>query len=83
MRHSVNEVDAEEVQQQAPEDEIRKRPLVRDALELGLVLGVGLHAEGGGQDELADAGAEAGQESVEGLDVCKHKTLHLNCTCRF
>lgn len=69
MRRSVDEVDAEEVQQQAPEDEIGKRPLVRDALELGLVLGVGLHAEGGSQDELADAGTEAGQESVEGLDV--------------
>lgn len=69
MRRSVDEVDAEEVQQQAPKDEIRKRPLVRDALKLGLVLGVGLHAEGGSQDELADAGAESGQESVEGLDV--------------
>ena len=64
---SVDEVDTEKVQQQAPKHEIRKRALVRDGLEVGLVLGVGLDAEGGGEDKLADAGAEAGQESVEGL----------------
>lgn len=38
-----------------------------DALKLRLVLGVRLDAEAGRQDELADRGAEAGQEGVEGL----------------
>jgi hypothetical protein len=55
------------VQQQAPKHKVRKRPLVRDALETSLVLGVGLDAEGRREDELADAGAEAGKEGVEGL----------------
>lgn len=30
---------------------------------------VGLDAEGGGEDELADGGGEAGEEGVEGLEV--------------
>jgi len=67
FRCSVNEVDTEEVQQQAPKHKISKRPLVRDALKVGLVLRVGLHAERSCEDKLADASAEAGQESVEGL----------------
>ena len=41
---------------------------MRDVLEIGLVLRVGLDAEGGGEDELADGCAEAGEESIEGLD---------------
>ena len=40
---------------------------MRDVLEFGLVFGVGLDAEGGGEDELADGCAEAGEEGVEGL----------------
>lgn len=69
IHYSVDEVDTEEVQQQASKHEIGKRPLVRDALELGLVLWVGLDAEGRCEDELADAGAEARQEGVERLGV--------------
>ena len=42
-------------------------PLVRDALELGLILGIRLQAQTGREDELADGGAEAAQEGVEGL----------------
>lgn len=55
------------MQQQAPKHKIRKRPLMRDALETSLVLGVGLDAERRRKHELADAGAEAGKEGVEGL----------------
>lgn len=72
---SVDEVHTEEVQQQAPKHEVSKRALVRDALELGLVLRVGLDAEGGCEDELTDAGAESGQKSIErlirGQNSCK------------
>jgi hypothetical protein len=64
---SVDKVDAEKVQQQRPEDKVGKGALVRDALELGLVLGVRLHAQAGREHELADGGAEAGQEGVERL----------------
>lgn len=45
----------------------RNVPLVADGLEFILVLRVGLDAQAGGQDELADGGAEAGEEGVEGL----------------
>lgn len=38
-----------------------------DALELGLILQVGLDAQTSREDELADRGAEAGEEGVEGL----------------
>lgn len=38
-----------------------------DALELRLILWVSLDAETSGEDELADGGAEAGKEGVEGL----------------
>ena len=38
----------------------RRRALAR-------VLGTGLHAQAGREDELADGGAEAAQEGVEGL----------------
>lgn len=64
---SVDEVYTEEVQQQTPKDKIRKRPLMGNGLELGLVLWVGLDAQGSCEDKLADAGAEAGEEGVEGL----------------
>lgn len=40
---------------------------MRDVFEFGLVFRVGLDAEGGGEDELADGCAEAGEEGVEGL----------------
>lgn len=42
-------------------------PLVRDAAKVALVLRVGLDAQAGREDELADGGGEAGQEGVEGL----------------
>lgn len=42
-------------------------PLVTNGFELVFVFRVGLDAETGGQDELADCGAEAGEEGVEGL----------------
>lgn len=42
-------------------------PLMAHGLEFGFVLGIRLDAEGGGEDELADRGAEAGEECVEGL----------------
>ena len=42
---------------------------MRDVFEFGLVFRVGLDAEGGGEDELADGCAEAGEEGVEGLGV--------------
>lgn len=44
-------------------------PLVADGLEFILVLRVGLDAQAGGQDELTDGGAEAGEEGVEGLGL--------------
>jgi hypothetical protein len=55
------------VQQQRPEDEVGKGALVRDALELDLVLRVRLHAQAGREHKLADGGAEAREEGVEGL----------------
>lgn len=58
-QRSIDEVDTEKVQQQAPKHEVRKRPLVRGALETSLVLGVGLHAERRREHELANAGAES------------------------
>jgi hypothetical protein len=64
---SVDKVDAEKVQQQRPEDEVGKGALVRDALELDLVLRVRLHAQAGREHKLADGGAEAREEGVEGL----------------
>lgn len=44
---------------------------MRDILKIGLVLRVGLDAQRGSEDELADGGAEAGEEGVEGLK--KHR----------
>lgn len=38
-----------------------------DTLKLLPVLRVTLDAQGSGEDELADGGAEAGEEGVEGL----------------
>ena len=40
----VDEIHTEEVQQQASKHEVSKCPLVRNALEVGLVLRVGLNA---------------------------------------
>jgi len=42
-------------------------PLVGNALELRLVLWVGLHAQADCEDELANSRREAGEESVERL----------------
>lgn len=47
----------------------RNIPLMANALELILVLRIGLDAQRGREDELADGGAEAGEEGVEGLGV--------------
>ena len=41
-----------------------------DGPKLGLVLRVRLDAQTGREDELADRGAEAGEEGVEGLYFC-------------
>jgi len=40
---------------------------MRDIFKLGLVLRVGLDAQRGSEDELADGGAEAREESIERL----------------
>ena len=56
---SVDKVDTEKVQQQGPKDKVGKGALVRDALELDLVLRVRLHAQARREHELADGGAEA------------------------
>jgi hypothetical protein len=63
----VNKVDTKEVQQQAPKDEISKRPLMRNVFKMRLVLLVCLDAQRGCEDELADCCAETGEESVERL----------------
>ena len=57
------------MQQHAAKDKVGKGALMRDAGEFGLVLRVGLDAERGGEDELADGCAEAGEEGVEGLGL--------------
>ena len=44
---------------------------MRNALKVGLVLRVGLDAQRGSEDELADGGAEAREEGIEGLDVTR------------
>jgi hypothetical protein len=44
-------------------------PLVRNALELDLVLRVGLHAQANCEHELADCCRKAGEESVERLGM--------------
>ena len=48
----------------------RHSPLMTDGPKLGLVLRVRLDAQTGREDELADRGAEAGEEGVEGLFFC-------------
>jgi hypothetical protein len=40
---------------------------MRNALKVLFILGIGLHAKRGREDELADAGAEAGEEGVKWL----------------
>jgi hypothetical protein len=40
---------------------------MRHGLELGPILHIRLDAQTGREDELADRGAEAGEEGVEGL----------------
>jgi hypothetical protein len=64
---SVDKVDTEEMQQQAPNHKIRKRPLMRNAPKLLLVLRIRLHAQRGREHELADGCAEAAEEGVEWL----------------
>ena len=44
-------------------------PLMTDGSKLGFVFRVRLDAQAGREDELADRGAEAGEEGVEGLGV--------------
>lgn len=62
---SVDEVDAEKVQDQAAEDIVGKSPLRTNGLELARVLRVSLYPQAGREDELADRGTEARQESIE------------------
>ena len=45
-----------------------------DGPKLGFVLRVRLDAQTGREDELADRGAEAGEEGVEGLFVARGQT---------
>ena len=68
----VDEVDAEEVQYQASQHEIRKRTLLASTFELLLVLRVGLDPQAGREHELSDRRAEAGEEGVEGLSQNQH-----------
>ena len=51
------------------EGNIKGLPLMADGFEFVFVLRVGLDPEAGGEDELADCGAEAGEESIEGLET--------------
>jgi hypothetical protein len=67
VNSSVDEVNAEEMQQQAPKHKIRKRPLVGNTLKLFQIFDIGLHAQRRCEDELADGSAEAGEEGVEWL----------------
>lgn len=56
------------MQNQTPDDKIRKRPLITNRLEVAFfVLRICLYAQGHREHELADAGAEARKESVEWL----------------
>jgi hypothetical protein len=64
---SIDKIDAKEMQQQRPKHKIRKRPLMRNALKLALVLRIRLNAQRGREYELADGCAEAGEEGVEWL----------------
>jgi hypothetical protein len=65
--HLINEIDANEMQQQTAEDKVRKRPLRTQAGELLFVQLVGLDAERDGEHELADRGRKAREEGVEGV----------------
>ncbi len=57
------------MQYQGTEDKIGKGALVGDGFEFSLVFRVGLDAQRGGEDKLANGRAEAGEEGVEGLGV--------------
>lgn len=59
INRSVDEVDTEEMQQQAPKHKIRKCPLLRNTLKLLHVLRVRLHPQTRREYELSDSGAEA------------------------
>lgn len=73
----IDKIHTEEVQYQAPEHKIRKRPLMTNARELGLVLRVRLDAQAGREHELADRGAEAGEEGIEGIIPHQHAVRKL------
>lgn len=55
------------MQQQTAAQKIRKSPLMRNILKLLFIRRIRLDAQTGGENELADCGAEAGEEGVEGL----------------
>ncbi len=50
-------------------------PLMANTLKLILILRVGLDAQRRRKDELADGGAEAGEEGVEGLGAWLESAL--------
>ncbi len=50
---------------------------MRHGLELGPILHIRLDAQTGREDELADRGAEAGEEGVEGLDSDFQPPFHI------
>lgn len=59
------------MQNQRSENKVCEGALVRNVLEVDLVLRVGLDAKGGCKDELANGCAEACEEGVEGLENCR------------
>lgn len=66
--HLIDEVDAEQMQYQTSQHEVGKCSLIADGIEVPLlVFWVRLHSERRCEDELADCGAEAGEECVERL----------------
>jgi len=71
----VNEVDAEEVEEQAAKDEVCECSLIRYALELNLVLWVRLDPQASCEHELTHCGAKAGQKCVERKIPC-NSTVH-------
>lgn len=66
FQSSANKIDDDEVENGVGKEEISKRPLWGNALELALVLGVDLDPQANAQDEAADGRDEAAEEGVEG-----------------